>query len=83
MTQKEYKEEVEKLTEKIKKTQTELEEERAKTKNYQYFLEEYYNAKKMLDDQMKYNDMNCEKIRQQEDLIERYQKIIDKFTINC
>lgn len=83
MTQKEYKENIEKLIQEKEAIKEKLTKEQDKNYNYEKVLEDYYITKKRLDEEKQYNDFNCEKIRQQEELIEKYQKIIDKFTINC
>lgn len=83
MTQKEYKENIEKLIQEKEAIKEKLIKEQDKNYNYEKVLEDYYITKKTLDKEKQYNVFNCEKIRQQEELIEKYQKIIDKFTINC
>lgn len=83
MTQKEYREKIEKTIQEKEEIKRQLQVEKDKNYNYERVLEDYYITKKRLDEEKQYNNFNCEKIRQQEELIEKYQKIIDKFTINC
>jgi len=82
MTQKEYKERIKELIEENNKLHKELEEEKEKNYDYLQVLKDYHIVSKLLADEKGYNDLNNEKIREQEQIIEKYQKIIDKFTIN-
>lgn len=82
MTQKEYREEIEKYEKKISDLQTELNAERNKNFNYLEVLERNYQLIKDLDDERSKNDICCREIENLNNLINKYQKIIDKFTIN-
>lgn len=82
MTQKEYKEEIEKYEKQIFDLQTELNEERNKNVNYLEVLENNYQLQKDLDYERSKNDINCRNIDELNDIIDKYKKIIDKFTIN-
>jgi hypothetical protein len=82
MTQKEYREEIEKYEKKIFDLQTELNEERNKNVNYLEVLERNYQLQKDLDYERDKNAIGCKQLENLDDLVNKYQKIIDKFTIN-
>lgn len=82
MTQKEYKEEINKYKELLKKAEERLQEELNKNYKYEQVLENYYIAKEDLRKEKEYNALNCQSINEKNSIIERYEKILDKFTIN-
>ena len=82
MTQKEYREEIEKYEKKISDLQTELNAERNKNFNYLEVLERNYQLQKELYYERSKNDIACRNIDELNDIIDKYKKIIDKFTIN-
>lgn len=82
MTQKEYREVIEKYEKEIFDLQTELNEERSKNFNYLEVLEKNYQLQKDLDYERHNNNLNCSTINELNEIIEKYKKIIDKFTIN-
>jgi predicted RNase H-like nuclease (RuvC/YqgF family) len=82
MTQKEYREEIEKYKNQIFDLQTELDGERSKNFNYLEVLERNYQLQKDLDYERSRNDICCRENENLNNLINKYQKIIDKFTIN-
>jgi hypothetical protein len=82
MTQKEYKEKIEKYEKQIFDLQTELNEERNRNINYLEVLERNYQLQKDLDYERSGNDICGREIENLNNLINKYQKIIDKFTIN-
>lgn len=82
MTQKEYKEEINKYKELLKKAEDRLQEELNKNYKYEQVLENYYIAKEDLRKEKEYNVLNCQSINEKNSIIERYEKILDKFTIN-
>lgn len=82
MTQKEYIEKIEKYEEQIFDLQTELDGEKSKNFNYLEVLERNYQLQKDLDYERNKNDISCRNIDELNDIIDKYKKIIDKFTIN-
>jgi predicted RNase H-like nuclease (RuvC/YqgF family) len=82
MTQKEYKEKIEKYEKQIFDLQTELDGERSKNFNYLEVLERNYQLQKELEHERSKNDIACRNIDELNDIIDKYKKIIDKFTIN-
>ena len=82
MTQKEYKEKIEKLLKELEIVKEELSEERAKNLNYEEVLQRYYYLNEELMREKTSNELNNRTIKEQADIIEKYKKILDKFTIN-
>ncbi len=82
MTQKEYKEKIEKLLKELETVKEELSEERAKNLNYEEALQRYYYLNEELMREKTSNELNNRTIKEQADIIEKYKKILDKFTIN-
>ena len=82
MTQKEYIEEIEKYKKEIFNLQEELRVEKNKNFNYLEVLETNYQLNKDLSNEKENNRMNCASIMELNKIIERYEKILDKFTIN-
>lgn len=82
MTQKEYKEKISELEYEIKKLLEELDLERSKSYNYEQVLEDYHRTSEELKQEKQYNIMNCDKITEQQKIIERYERILDKFTFS-
>ena len=82
MTQAEYKKEIKKYEKQIFDLQAELNEEKNKNFNYLEVLERNYQLQKELDYERSKNDIACRNIDELNDIIDKYQKIIDKFTIN-
>ena len=82
MTQKEYKEKIAELENENKRLKKELEIERDKTYNNEHLLEQYYAINEQLRAEQRLNMMNNERIENQTRVIDRYEKILDKFTFN-
>ena len=83
MTQKEYQEKIAVLEEKIKELRESEKYLLEKQSNYTQVLEDYYIANRNLEMERRANDMHCEKIRELNGIIERYEKMIDRVTYNC
>ena len=83
MTQKEYKEKIEGLEEKIKELRESERYLLEKQSNYNQVLEDYYIANRNLEMERRANQMNCENIRELRKIIDRYEKMIDRVTYNC
>lgn len=82
MTQKEYKEEIEKYKQEIFNLQEELRIEKNKSFNYLEVLQTNYELNKDLQSEKEDNRRNCASIMELNKIIEKYEKILDKFTIN-
>ena len=82
MTQKEYKDKLLELENKIKEQAKELEYERIKEYKYEQVLENYHSVNEELRNEKEYNKLNCLTIDRLQKTIEQYEKILDKFTIN-
>ena len=82
MTQKEYKEEIEKYKKMLQEAEDRLQKEISKNYDYETCLKNYYVVSEQLNDERRYNTLNIEKIDEQQKIIEKYEKILDKFTIN-
>lgn len=82
MTQKEYKEEIEKYKKLIKNAEERLEEELNKNYKYEQVLEDYHRTNEELRQEKEWNKQNVNTIEGQRSIIEKYEKILDKFTIN-
>ena len=78
----EYKEKIEKYEKQLIDLQAELNEEKNKNFNYLEVLERNYQLQKELVYERNKNDIACRNIDELNDIIDKYQKIIDKFTIN-
>lgn len=52
--------------------------EMIKTKFHEYIYEDYIEVRKQIEEERYKNDMNCAKINQLEELLERYKNIVDK-----
>lgn len=82
MTQKEHREQIEIYEKQIKNLKEELAMLNAKNNEQKYAFEQYFKISEQLKNEQNMNLQNCETIRRQEEIIERYEKILDKFTIN-
>lgn len=82
MTQKEYKEEIDKYKKEIFDLQEELRKERNKNFNYLEVLECNYQLNKDLQIEKENNRMNCASIMELNKIIDHYKAILDKFTFN-
>lgn len=82
MTQKEYKEHIAGLEYEIKILTKELEAERMKIYNYEQTLVDYHRVSEELRREIEWKRQDEVTIEQQRRVIERYEKILDKFTIN-
>lgn len=82
MTQKEYRDELGKIIKDRENIQQKLQEEINKNSYYEDALQKYYFISEELRKEKEYNRLNCETIQSQREIIERYEKILDKFTIN-
>lgn len=82
MTQKEYKEEIEKYKKMLQEVEDRLQKEISKNYDYETCLKNYYVMSEQLKDEQQYNVLNCKRIEEQRRIIEKYEKILDKFTIN-
>ena len=78
----EYKEKIEKYEKQLIDLQAELNEEKNKNFNYLEVLERNYQLQKDLEYERSKNDLNCSTIDELNSIIDKYKKIIDKFTIN-
>lgn len=83
MTQKEYKEKLDILEKEKENLQQELEKERVKTYNYEHVLEQYFIANEDLKREKEFNIQNVSTIERLQRTIEQYEKILDRFSINC
>lgn len=82
MTQKEYNEEIEKYKKQIADLQDELRIEKNKNFNYLEVLQTNYELNKDLQNVREDNRRNSASIMELNKIIEKYEKILDKFTIN-
>lgn len=82
MTQKEYREQIEIYENQIKNLKKELETLNAKNNEQKYAFEQYFKISEQLKNEQFMNLQNCETIKRQQNIIEKYEKILDKFTIN-
>ena len=83
MTQKEYQEKIAILEEKIKELRESEKYLLEKQSNYTQVLENYYIANRDLEMERRANIMHCEEIRELREIIDRYEKMIDRVTFNC
>jgi hypothetical protein len=82
MTQKEYNEKILESEKENKDLRKELEFERRKNFNYEQVLEDYHRVSEELNKEREANIQNEYTIKNQNDVIEKYKEILDKFTIN-
>lgn len=82
MTQKEYNEEIEKLKKQIADLQDELRIEKNKNFNYLEVLQTNYELNKDLQRKREDDRINSASIMGLNRIIEKYEKILDRFTIN-
>ena len=82
MTQKEYKEKIEELEKLLKSNNERLQEELDKNYKYEEILLNYYIVNEDLRKEKEWNRQNVDKIEEQRRIIERYEKILDKFTFS-
>lgn len=82
MTQKEYREILLKKDNEIIELRKKLETEKDKYYNYQQILEDYHITSEDLRKEKEWNKQNVNTIEEQRRIIEKYEKILDKFTIN-
>ena len=82
MTQKEHNEKIEKYKQQIEELNLQLQEENRKNYNYEQVLEKYFTVNEELKREQESNKLNCKVIREQEEIIEKYKAIVDKFTFN-
>ena len=82
MTQKEYNEKIMQYEDEIKKLKQELDFEQNKSYNYERVLEDYYRTSEDLRKEKEWNKQNVCTIERLQNTIDRYEKILDKFTIN-
>lgn len=83
MTQKEYKEKISSLENKIKDLIKEVESLRLRNYNYESTLEQYYIINEELRKEKEWNRQKELTINGLQDVIARYERILDKFTISC
>lgn len=83
MTQAEYREELDKYKKIISEAENRLQEEINKNYNYEKVLEDYYRTNEELRWQRELNDKNEIIIQELQRTIERYEKILERVTINC
>ena len=82
MTQKEHKEIVDELEKQIRELKKELDLEKNKSYNYEQVLEDYHRISEDLRVEKEWNRQNVASIERLNATIERYERILDKFTIN-
>ena len=82
MTQKEYKENIERLKNRIRELEEEIDNTRIKNDNYERVLESYYIANNQLERERNDNINITDENKKLKEIIEQYKKILDKFTIN-
>lgn len=83
MTQKEYIENLKEKENRIKALESELEKEKTKNVNYEMALENNAILNNELKEEKQANVNNIFTIKQLEKTIERYEKILDRVSINC
>ena len=82
MTQKEYNEEIEKYKKIIEELEFKKQDLEVKLSNYEQVLEKYFVANNGWQREKEYNDTNNRVIQEQQEIIEKYKAILDKFTFN-
>lgn len=82
MTQKEYKEKILNLEKALKDNNERLQEELEKNYKYEEVLMKYYITSEDLKREKEWNRENVNEIENQRRVIERYERILDKFTIS-
>lgn len=83
MTQKEYIENLKEKENRIKALECELAKEKTKNVNYEMALENNAILNHELKEERQANVNNIFTIKQLEKTIERYEKILDRVSINC
>lgn len=83
MTQKEYIENLKEKENRIKALECELQKEQTKNVNYEMALENNAILNNELKEERQANANNIFTIKQLEKTIERYEKILDRVSINC
>lgn len=78
MTKKEYEQDINILSEKIKKLKTENEELKAREHDYMQVLLNYHRVSEELKQEREYNMQNCKTIDNLQSMIRHYEKMFDK-----
>ena len=82
MTKKEYEQDINILSEKIKELKTENEELKAREHNYMQVLLNYHRVSEELKQEREYNTNNCKTIDNLQKMMRQYEKMLDRVTFN-
>lgn len=83
MTQKEYNENLLKLEEENKRLRSDLVFEKNKNLDHEQLLEDYHRVSEELRTSRRYEKENIATIERLNATVEQYEKILNRFTINC
>lgn len=82
MTQKEYREKLKQYEDEIAELRIKLDKKENQEYQLLEVLRNYYEASTELEAERRYNEMNSNKIAAQNMIIEKYEKILGRITIN-
>ena len=82
MTKKEYEQDINILSEKIKELKTENEELKAREHDYMQVLLNYHRVSEELKQEREYNMQNCKTIDNLQNMIRQYERMLDRVTFN-
>lgn len=82
MTQKEYQEKIQEYKKRLAELEEKLRQAENKNYNYEELLYRYYETNEELKREREGNRLNCNTIYNQKTLIEQYEKILSRITIN-